>query len=205
MSDVFADVAIYLDAIIAVIDVVLIIFLKCAGGKPPVVVVKRWQRMEDLETGVAARVAEGDNAPLLSPVGLRSSPSEAAENENAVAKKLKTALMAVRTKKAALTKWRNEAPDEPTPLRRALNFLFLQVPAALIGPFLYYADTSSDVELMVDLYALGDERTDLWANLTASFLALQFLLAWGGVLFYFRGIAPWHSRGTRHARWDADK
>ena len=77
MSDVavFADVAIYLDAIIAGVDLVLVIFVKCAGGKPPVVVVKHRQRMDDLETGAAARVAEGDTAPLLPPFGLCSSPS----------------------------------------------------------------------------------------------------------------------------------
>ena len=47
MSDVcavFTDLAIYADAFIAGVDLVLVIFLKCAGGKPPVVIVKRWQK-----------------------------------------------------------------------------------------------------------------------------------------------------------------
>ena len=68
-----------------------------------------------------------------------------------------------------------------------LNFVLIGVPQALLGPVLYYLDTMSDVALMLNLYGTGNAECEAWANLTASFLAAQYLVAWLGVVLYVKG------------------
>ena len=68
-----------------------------------------------------------------------------------------------------------------------LYFVLIGVPQALLGPVLYYLDTMSDLALMLNLYGTGNAECEAWANLTASFLAAQYLVAWLGVVLYVKG------------------
>ena len=79
------------------------------------------------------------------------------------------------------------APLALNDLASAVAFVGPKLMSLMVGPVLYYLDTSSDVLLMLNLYGAGTAETSFWASLTVTFLASQYFAAWIGVLMYFFG------------------
>ena len=79
------------------------------------------------------------------------------------------------------------APLALNDLASAVTFVGSKLMSLMVGPVLYYLDTSSDVLLMLNLYGADTAETSFWASLTVTFLASQYLAAWIGVLMYFWG------------------
>lgn len=188
----FADLFTYADAAIAAVDFVLVVGIQCAGGKETVVHERRApssRSLQDIESGAvttavqcnaSVKATESDTETLLPPFGFRSDSALEATGvlERARAKIWET--------KVYLAQRRNEETGYKG-VGAVATFVFFKLPAALVGPALYYADTASDVLLMLNLYDAGTDETELWASLTVGFLAAQYLGAWLGVLMYFKG------------------
>ena len=177
----FEAVLEYVDVFLSAADFLLVVCVQCVGG---VANTSSHVQEEELEAG-SLQVDQSATTSLLPPFGLRSEGARASGG-GVAAGTLNHALVRLRSTRDGLAKKRKEQTGY-TNLGAVVTFLFVRVPGAIAGPVLYYADTSSDVLLMLNLYSAGTGETAFWASLTVGFLALQYLGAWVGVLFYFYG------------------
>ena len=71
-------------------------------------------------------------------------------------------------------------------LRNPISYRFgIQIPFGLASVCLFYADIYSDLVLMVDLF---ETNNPIWGSLTATFIGVQYVACYVGVLFYLRTV-----------------